>query len=240
MMLAQHNLAQQQLIRSQSQAGSYAHKPSPLVPAQQNFQRMPPPQAIPTPPHDPRDGPAPRARPQRREVTNQEVIARLQEICSPEDPTTRYRNLSTVGKGASGAVYSAYEVGSNKCVAIKQMNLQQQPKKELIINEIIVMKGSKHKNIVNFLNSYVVVGDLWVVMEYMEGGSLTDVVTFNMMSEGQIAAVCREVRLANHSIMFFANLKRHYKVSSTSTRGMSFTETSSLIIYYYPWRVTSS
>ena len=122
-----------------------------------------------------------------------EVINKLAEICTPGDPTKLYRNLSKIGQGASGGVYTAYHVETNENVAIKQMNLEQQPKKELIINEILVMKESSHKNIVNFIDSYLLRGDLWVVMEYMEGGSLTDVVTYNMMSEGQIGAVCREV-----------------------------------------------
>jgi p21-activated kinase 1 len=122
-----------------------------------------------------------------------EVLARLQQICSEGDPTKLYRNLQKIGQGASGGVYTAYQVGTNALVAIKQMNLESQPKKDLIINEILVMKESKHKNIVNYIDSFLYKGDLWVVMEYMEGGSLTDVVTANIMTEGQIAAVCREV-----------------------------------------------
>ena len=72
------------------------------------------------------------------------------------------------------------------------MNLEKQPKQDLIINEILVMRESLHPNIVNFKDSYLWKGDLWVVMEYMEGGSLTDVVTAHCMSEAQIAAVSRE------------------------------------------------
>ncbi|KAK5103153.1 signal transducing kinase of the PAK [Lithohypha guttulata] len=137
--------------------------------------------------------PGPRPRKQRQPSNGIEIAARLRAICSPGDPTTKYGDLQKIGQGASGGVYTALETGTKKCVAIKQMNLEQQPKKDLIINEIIVMRESKHQNIVNFMDSFLHEGDLWVVMEYMQGGSLTDVVTFNIMSEAQIAAVCREV-----------------------------------------------
>ena len=206
MLAAQQAIQSKQLDRSRSQRQQAApevppkipHQTSPSIPQQaqqyvtvaENGQNQVQAQT-------PRVGPVPGARPRnrpRQPSNGAEVAARLRAICSPGDPTSKYTNLNKIGQGASGGVYMALEAGSKRCVAIKQMNLEQQPKKDLIINEIIVMKDSKHKNIVNFMDSYLHDGDLWVVMEYMQGGSLTDVVTFNIMSEGQIASVCREVR----------------------------------------------
>ncbi|KAI9025287.1 kinase-like domain-containing protein [Phycomyces nitens] len=129
----------------------------------------------------------------RTAMRDSQVISKLQTICKVTNPRQAYMGMKKIGQGASGGVYTAYPEGGSGPVAIKQMNLEQQPKKELIINEILVMKESHHDNIVNYIDSYLWQGDLWVIMEYMEGGSLTDVVTCNMMMEGQIAAVCREV-----------------------------------------------
>jgi serine/threonine protein kinase len=78
------------------------------------------------------------------------------------------------------------------------MDLRNQPRKELIVNEIIVMKDSKHPNIVNFLDAFLQEesNELWVVMEFMEGGALTDVIDNNpSISEPQIATICHEVSL---------------------------------------------
>ncbi len=193
---AQKTPQSKQIDRSPSQRQPPQQSVTPVSPPQQHFSPISPdPQNIPHPTHQARSGPAPRRRPNRN--TGIDIVARLEAICTKGDPMRKYKNLNKIGQGASGGVYTATEVGSNKCVAIKQMNLEQQPKKDLIINEILVMKDSKHKNIVNFMDSYLRQGDLWVIMEYMEGGSLTDVVTFNLMSEGQIAAVCREVRCSS-------------------------------------------
>lgn len=53
-------------------------------------------------------------------------------------------------------MFVGLELATGREVAIKQMNLLQQPKKELIINEIIVMKQCHNANIINYLDSYLV------------------------------------------------------------------------------------
>ena len=246
MIAAQNAIQKQQIDRSHSQRapGQASASPQPPSAPQQQYAQASVPTNIPAPTQDPRIGPAPPGQARRRPRQSQtpDILARLNQICTPGDPTKRYRNLSKIGQGASGGVFTAYEASTNQCVAIKQMNLEQQPKKDLIINEIIVMKESKHKNIVNFMDSYLVRGDLWVVMEYMEGGSLTDVVTFNIMTEGQMAAVCREVGL-DIRISFQAKLKSFHRFSkafSIYTPRVLSIETSNPIIFSCPWRVISN
>lgn len=153
-------------------------------------------------------------------MTESQVMEKLKQVVSKDDPQLSYSKQKKIGQGASGSVYVArinenavspvakrlYQThGVKSNVAIKQMDLRNQPRKELIVNEIIVMKESSHPNIVNFLDSFLQEGnnELWVVMEFMEGGALTDVIDNNPhITEAQISTICNEVCLPEicHSV----------------------------------------
>lgn len=164
-------------------------KPAPTpVPAKP----APTPAAAPAKPAPAPAGGAPQMRQKQAKMSDEEVIDKLKQITSQGDPNQIYTSFKKIGQGASGGVFTASNKATGQVVAIKQMNLEQQPKKELIINEILVMRDSQNECIVNYIDSFLHNGDLWVVMEYMEGGALTDVVTNTIMTEGQIATVCRE------------------------------------------------
>ncbi|NXP69077.1 PAK3 kinase, partial [Chloropsis cyanopogon] len=77
-------------------------------------------------------------------------------------------------------------------VAIKKINLQGLRKKELKVNEFMVMKMNKNSNLVNFLDSYLVDKQFWLVMEYMDGGTLSHVISKTYLSEDEMAAISRE------------------------------------------------
>ncbi|KAI0060104.1 Pkinase-domain-containing protein [Artomyces pyxidatus] len=126
-------------------------------------------------------------------MTEVQIMEKLRSVVDPSDPKLLYSKIKKIGQGASGHVYVAKTLATGKKVAIKEMDLATQPRKELIVNEIIVMKESRHPNIVNFLNSYLVKSsELWVVMEFMEGGALTDIIENNTLEEDQIACISNE------------------------------------------------
>ena len=78
------------------------------------------------------------------------------------------------------------------------------------LNELII---SSFQNLVNYIESYLVEeDDLWVVMDYLEGGNLTDVVVKTELDEGQIAAVLHECLKALHflhrcAFFFFIHMR---------------------------------
>lgn len=72
-------------------------------------------------------------------------------------------------------------------VAVKKMDLRKQQRRELLFNEVVIMRDYHHPNIVETYSSFLVNDELWVVMEFLEGGALTDIVTHTRMDEEQIA-----------------------------------------------------
>ncbi|KAI8088661.1 kinase-like domain-containing protein [Halteromyces radiatus] len=133
-------------------------------------------------------------------MSNAQIMERLRSVVSNGDPSLLYRRNKRIGQGASGSVYLGTHMTTNTKIAIKQMELNKQSRLDLIVNEIMVMQESRHGNIVNFLDSFLVRGDLWVIMEFMEGGALTDVIENNTMTEQQIATVCIETTKGLHHL----------------------------------------
>ncbi|NXB43794.1 PAK3 kinase, partial [Leucopsar rothschildi] len=87
-------------------------------------------------------------------------------------------------------------------VAVKQIDLQHQGC-EQALRELLVIREKKNPNIVTYLErqvvlvffwecSYLANGAVWLVLEYMDGGSLANVLIKKRMVVGHIATVCRE------------------------------------------------
>jgi serine/threonine protein kinase len=91
-------------------------------------------------------------------------------------------------------VYVADDKQTGQKVAVKEMILDQQPNKEIIVNEILLMKACTHRAIVSFIDSFLVEGALWVVMEFVDGCDLTQAIeSCSPMEEAHIATIMREV-----------------------------------------------
>lgn len=135
-------------------------------------------------------------------------------VVSAGDPRENLDNFMKIGEGSTGTVCIATDkstgnfkfyniihyktlllqifITQGRQVAVKKMDLRKQQRRELLFNEVVIMRDYHHPNIVETYSSFLVNDELWVVMEYLEGGALTDIVTHSRMDEEQIATVCKQ------------------------------------------------
>ncbi|XP_067451550.1 serine/threonine-protein kinase PAK 4 isoform X1 [Thunnus thynnus] len=164
----------------------HPHTPHPNVPAPRP----------PVPSGPPASSAPPQARSPQREpqrVSHEQFRAALQMVVDPGDPRTYLDHYIKIGEGSTGIVCIATVKTTGKLVAVKKMDLRKQQRRELLFNEVVIMRDYHHENVVEMYNSYLVGDELWVVMEFLEGGALTDIVTHTRMNEEQIATVCLSV-----------------------------------------------
>lgn len=85
---------------------------------------------------------------------------------------------AVLGKGGFGTVYSGLDIENGDFVAVKQINLQKIPKDQLnsIMQEIDLLKNLNHLNIVKYIKYVKTKEYLCIVLEYVENGSLANIV----------------------------------------------------------------
>ena len=87
-----------------------------------------------------------------------------------EDPNKRLQKSKRVGEGASGVVWLCVDKLTGEHCAAKVTDLSEL---ENLKNEIAIHCTTQHENIVRYIRSYAYAEQLWIVLEYMTGGSLT-------------------------------------------------------------------
>ncbi|OXB70086.1 UNVERIFIED_CONTAM: hypothetical protein H355_004208 [Colinus virginianus] len=126
-------------------------------------------------------------------VTHEQFKAALRMVVDQGDPRTLLENYIKIGEGSTGIVCIAREKHSGRQVAVKMMDLRKQQRRELLFNEVVIMRDYQHVNVVEMYKSYLVGEELWVLMEFLQGGALTDIVSQIRLNEEQIATVCESV-----------------------------------------------
>ncbi|TDH00798.1 hypothetical protein EPR50_G00192750 [Perca flavescens] len=135
------------------------------------------------PPHGPRWPP----------LTHEQFKAALRTVVDPCDPRAALQDFVRIGEGSTGVVCIATETGSGRRVAVKMMDLRKQQRRELLFNEVVILRDYRHQNVVEMFGSAVVEEELWVIMEYLQGGALTHILSHTRLSEEQTATVCEGV-----------------------------------------------
>ncbi|KAL3139702.1 hypothetical protein ABBQ38_004012 [Trebouxia sp. C0009 RCD-2024] len=110
----------------------------------------------------------------------------------------KYMLGEELGRGAYGQVYKGLDTRTGDTVAIKQMSLSgiSQENLQSVMGEIELLKNLNHKNIVKYLGSFKTRTHLYIILEFMENGSLASIIKptkFGAFPESLVAVYIAQV-----------------------------------------------
>lgn len=143
---------------------------------------------------------------------NREVKKRLSDaiMLKKDDPTTIFEIRKKIGQGAGGVVFECKDKRTGEIVAIKKSLLEDLDE---IKNEIALQSLSQHENVVRFLETFMHGDEVWLVIELMDGGELTNIVGVSVhWREEHIAYVLKQSLQGLESL--HANHRLHRDIKS--------------------------
>lgn len=137
------------------------------------------------------------------------------------EPAERFELLEEIGEGGYGLVYQALDKKTNEFVAVKIFNLDDAADEvQEIHQEISMMAEFDCPYLIQYHGSYVVYDELWIVMEYLEAGSLLDIIKkFGPLQEDAIQYIMRELLMALNYLHAQRKIHRDVKAGNVLVAG---------------------
>eukprot|EP01147_Barroeca_monosierra_P010868 gene10868-2943_t len=110
------------------------------------------------------------------------------------DPEEMFTLLDRVGKGSFGEVFKGIDRRNQQVVAIKLIDLEEaEDEIEDIQQEMSVLAECDSKFVTKYFGSYLKGTKLWIIQEFLSGGSALDLMKAGPCDETSIAVILKEV-----------------------------------------------
>jgi len=136
-----------------------------------------------------------------------------------------YELIAEIGSGGMAKVYLGMQVLLERKVAIKilhqRLSAESEEFKKRFFTEGKVLAKLQHENIVSIIDIGETDGMLYMVMEYVETGTLTDWLKKNELTVDQAIQICSKIGLALHSVHLKHIVHRDLKPSNILLRNIN-------------------
>ncbi|XP_017287005.1 serine/threonine-protein kinase 4-like [Kryptolebias marmoratus] len=141
-------------------------------------------------------------------------LKKLSEDSLTKQPEEVFDVLEKLGEGSYGCVFKANYKETGEIVAIKQVPVESDLQE--IIKEISIMQQCHSPHVVRYYGSYFKNSDLWIVMEYCGGGSVSDIIRIRnkTLTEEEIATVLQSTLKGLEYLHFMRKIHRDIKAGN--------------------------